>query len=445
VSIRTTVFSVLTLFLSAIPGQVIAQLETSISATRQHDDNVFGTYQKLSDDVTQFYLNISKDYDGDYNTWTLSYDGNLNLFSTYSFRNYHAHALGLDYQLQLNREEEKEEGEDSTEAEMGGSVAHSSDSSATPSRDSLNNYFYPGASLSGRFDRDSVDYYDNGYAFGYAKLRWVLSDSLVGHVMYHIGYRNYLNLKELSNLENGVLVNLLSNLGATKLSAVAGYGYKKYFSTTTDTTELEKLGVTSGGVGPGKGKAKGRGVGSGTGVQRGVVITQLSTPGSSLIGFGAGLVQRIGIQTEVGLRYFRQTSPSLNGRYINGQLRGYGPNDEIYDDSYTYRSHLIAGSLKQSFPWAMTLKVDALYMPKTYGRPAFSLPDSLGQSVELSSTRKDERFELSFQLEHAFKFKNGFARTFTIQFGYSFVNNRSNDDFYRFTDNLVSVGIEADF
>lgn len=240
-------------------------------------------------------------------------------------------------------------------------------------------------------------------------------------------------------------INLLSNLGATKLSAVAGYGYKKYFSTTTDTTELEKLGVNSGGVGPGKGKAKGKGVGGGTAVQRGVVITQLSTPGTSLIGFGAGLVQRIGSQTEVGLRYFRQTGPSLDGRYINGQLRGYGPNDEIYDDSYTYRSHLIAGSLKQSFAWAMTFRIEALYMPKTYGRSAFSLPDSLGQSVQLSSTRKDDRFELSLQLEQSFKFKHGFVKTLTIQSGYWFVNNRSNDDFYRFTDNLVSVGIEADF
>lgn len=450
-NIRIAVCCVLIASVFALTRETFAQLETSVSATRQHDDNTFGTYQKLSDDVTQFYLNFSKDYDGDYSTWTLSYAGNLNLFDKYSFRNYHVHGLGLDYTLQLNPEEEKEEEEDSTESELSSSGTHSRDSSAATSNDSLKNYFYAGASLAGRFDRDSVNYYNNGYASSYARLRWLLSDSLVSHVMYLIGYRNYLNLKELSNLENSVVMNLSANLGATKLSATAGYSYKKYLSTTTDTTELVKLGVTPGGVGPGKGKGKGKGAGSGSGgaqsgeVQRGVVITQLSTPGSSSIGFGAGLVQRIGNQTEVGLRYFRQTSPSLKGRYINGQLRGYGPNDEIYDDSYTYQSHLIVGSLKQSFAWAMTLGIEVLYMPKTYGRPAFSLPDSLGQSVELSSTRKDDRFELGLELEQPFKFKNGFAKTLTIQFGYYFVNNRSNDDFYRFTDNLFSVGIETDF
>jgi len=448
-STRTALFSVLAVSFLAVTEKTIAQLGASASVTRQHDDNAFGTYQKLPDDVTQFYLNINKDFDGDDHTWTLLYDGNVNLFSTYSFRNYHTHTLGLDYKLQLNREAEEEIGEDSTEAEVSGFQSHPGDSLSPPPSDSLNNYFYAVASFSGRFDRDTLDYYNNGYASGLATVRWMLSSSLVGHVTYHIGYRSYLNLKDLSNLENGVSISLLSNLGMTRLSAVASYGYKKYFSTTTDTTELEKLGAAPGGVGQGKGKGKGAGGGSGVPqdgeAQRGVVITQLSSPGSSLIGFGVGLVQRIGDNTEIGFRYLRQTSPTLNSRYINGQFSGYGPDDEVYDDTYSYQSHLIAGSLKQSLPWAVSLGIEVLYMPKTYGRPAFSLPDSLGQSVQLSSTRKDNRFELSLQLGRSYKFNDGLAKTLTVQLGYSFVNNRSNDEFYRFTNNVVSVGVEADF
>ena len=432
----------------ATPRSALAQLEKSLSITSQYDDNAFGNFQKLSDYVTQLSLNLSGDYDKDYSVWTVSYVGNLNLFNKHAFRNYHAHTLGVSYAMQLNPEEETE---DSTGTDVSDSVSVSQDSVVEVTKDSSKNFLFAGASLAGRFNRDSVNYYNDAYASGYVRLRWMLTESLVGRLTYTVGYRNYFNLTDLSNLENALSVHVMENVGGTKLIAEAGYGYKKYFSTTTDTTELLKLGVTPGGGGPGKGKGKGKGSGGGSGdhrseeVERGVVITRLSTPGTSQITLGVGLVRSISKETEIGVKYLRRMSPSLNARYISGQFRGYGSNDDIYDDSYSYQSHEFSGFFKQSFPWAMTVGIQIGYMPKRYGRSAYSLPDSLGRSAELSSSRKDQKFELNVELEKVFKFTNGFAKTLALQVGYYFLNNRSNDDFYRFTNNMISVGISTDF
>ena len=431
-----------------IPGTAASQVEKNFSVTSQYDDNTFGSYQKLSDYVTQLYLNVNKDYDTDYSLLSLSYLGNLNLFNKYSFRNYHAHALGLSYTLQLNPEEESHEEADSTETDSSETDSATKNSAVVASNDSVRNFLYAGTSLAGRLDRDSLDYYDNAYVSGYARLRWMLGESLIGRVMYNANYRTYSHLKDLSNLENAVTFHLSKVIDVTRLVAEAGYGYKKYFSTIIDSTQLTKLGYTPGGIGPGKGKGKGRSSGGAPGggqsgqANKGTVITELTTPGTSQYTISVGLLWIPTKQTELGLKYLRRMG--AHARYISGQTRGYGVNDEIYDDPYAYQSHEFSGSYKQTFPWSMTLGVQLGYMPKTYGRPAFSLPDSLGQSVELSSTRKDERFELSLELDQAFNFKDGFAKTVTLQIGYSFVNNRSNDDFYRFTNSVVSVGVSAD-
>ncbi|MEK6570823.1 MAG: hypothetical protein AABZ61_05595, partial [Bacteroidota bacterium] len=218
----------------ATPRSALAQLEKSLSITSQYDDNAFGNFQKLSDYVTQLSLTLSGDYDKDYSVWTVSYVGNLNLFNKHAFRNYHAHTLGVSYALQLNPEEETE---DSTGTDVSDSVSVSQDSVVEVTKDSSKNFLFAGASLAGRFNRDSVNYYNDAYASGYVRLRWMLTESLVGRLTYTVGYRNYFNLTDLSNLENALSVHVMENVGGTKLIAEAGYGYKKYFSTTTDTTE----------------------------------------------------------------------------------------------------------------------------------------------------------------------------------------------------------------
>lgn len=441
---------IILVFIVAAPNAVLAQIEKSLSVTGQYDDNVFGNFQKLSDYVTQLYLNLSRDYDKDYSVWSLSYVGNLNLFNKYAFRNYHTHTLGLQYTAQLNPEGEEEEAEteaDSTERDGSDFSVRTKDSVTHVSPDSLKNYFYTGASLAGRFNRDSVNTHDNAYATAFARLRWSLSESFVGRITYNVGYRSYFNLKELNNLENAVLLNMAKQLSGTRLFSEVGFGYKKYFSTTTDTTELIKLGFTPGGPGSGKGKGKGSGGsangGSGQPI-RGVVTTQLETPGTSQLTFGVGFAHRAGEETEFGLKYLLRTSPSLDARYVNGQLR-FGPEDEIYDDPYSYRSHEFSGFFRHTFPWLLKMGIEIGYAPKIYGRPAYSLPDATGQSVVRASTREDKRFELTLGLEQEFKWTSGLAKSFSLQLTYSYLNNSSNDEFYHFTNNIVSIGLAADF
>ena len=122
-----------------------------------------------------------------------------------------------------------------------------------------------------------------------------------------------------------------------------------------------------------------------------------------------------------------------------------------YDKDYSVWTVSYVGNLnlfnKHAFRnyHAHTFSIHIGYLPYRYGRPAYSLPDTLGHAVELSSSRKDQKFELNVELEKVFKFTNGFARTLALQVGYYFLNNRSNDDFYRFTNNMISVGISTDF
>ncbi len=431
-----------------------AQVNKSLTFSQIYDENAFSNYQKIPDYVSQLGWSLGKDIDQDYSSISLSYDGSLNIFKNFSDRNYDEHAVNFLWTLQLNKREEGEKEEaDSTEEPVKEKAEVAADSASS---DSTTNYFYTGSTLSSRFDKAVYDYYDNFYGNSYALLRYSFSQSLIGRARYSLGYRNYFHLSELNNLENAVSLALSSQIDQTALIFEAGGGYKKYFSTTTDTTTfIRKFGGFGSGGSVGRGKGKGGGIvqppsqGPGGSFRRGAVVTQVGTPGTFQFNFALGFIEQISKESSLGAKYLRRTSPSNKARYVTGQASGFTTNDEIYDDTYGYMGNEFSGFLKQVLPWQLRVTVEPKYFSKTYGRPAYDLPttDSLGNQIvkQIANQRQDNLFTLTIGVEKQLKFTSGLAQNLTIQITYFYQNNQSNDVYNKFNNQSVTIGFAADF
>jgi len=405
---------------------VQAQIGINLSLYGLYDANSFENYQKLSDKVSQLFLEVQKDFEGDCSNINIAYRGNLNLFQKFPDRNYHEHAALFNYVLQLNQPDEEES--DSTEMEENNNNSPEAALTATLG-DSLQEYLLLGANAGARFDRATYDYHNNISIAGHTQLKHCFSETFVGRAQYNVGYRNYFNLKEMGNWQNVVSLALGKYFTTgTGITLESSFSYKRYLSTVADTTQI-----------PGKPPGKGKGGGSEN--RRGkTIITKYDTPGTSQLVVSLGLLQQVTSKTMVGLKYLQRTNPSDNAHYITRQAQDYIPNDEIYDDYYTYHGNEFSFLLQQELPWTITIAILGNYFIKHYNSPAFDL-----EGNEISDKRQDKKIEISFGLSKSLNFLSGFAQGITLELTYHYQRNQSNDEYNDFFNHTVTFGIGADF
>lgn len=421
-------FALLSLLLVSCTLTVRAQIGINLSLYGVHYENSFENYQQLPDQVSQLFLEVQRDFEGDYSNVNLAYRGNLSLFQQFPARNYHEHNVLFNYALQLNRPVEDAEDTDSSDTDDDNVALPEATLTATLG-DSLQEYLSLGANVGGRVDREAYIYHSNVSVAAYAKLKHCFSPTFVGRAQYSAGYRNYLNLEEMSNWQNVASLGLGKYFTTgTGMTLESSFGYKKYLHTVADTTRIT-------GKPPGKGKA------GGSENRRGrIVITKYDTPGTSQLVVALGLLQQVTSQTMLGLKYLRRMNPSDNAHYITHEAQDFLPNDEIYDDCYSYHGDEFGFSLKQELPWKITMYVLGNYFIKHYNSPAFDLDGN-----EISDRRQDKRMEISFGLTKSLHFASGFAQGITFELTYDYQRNQSNDGYNDFFNHTVTLGLGTDF
>ncbi len=114
--------------------------------------------------------------------------------------------------------------------------------------------------------------------------------------------------------------------------------------------------------------------------------------------------------------------------------------DEIFDDNYGYEGTSFEITLTQILPWSMMSSLSTSYGNKNYvNRPAYDLNDNI-----ISNKRVDKLFVTSFMLEKTFSV-SGFINSFSISLLYDYIDNNSNDLFYKHNNNVGAVNFEVGF
>jgi hypothetical protein len=155
-----------------------------------------------------------------------------------------------------------------------------------------------------------------------------------------------------------------------------------------------------------------------------------------------GNVFQVSVSTRVAQSLFDITGLSIGAKYqknITDETRYISSGtvlsgNDIFEDIYAYEGPTVEAMLTQQMPWNIRVNASASYQYKKYrNRPAYDL-----NQVVISSERIDKVTDITFSLEKDFKH---------IGFGvyYTYVNNISNDTYYNFKNNIITIGVNAGF
>lgn len=381
--------------------QVSAQFRTGIALFSSYDDNPFRNYLNRSDYITTTALSF--EYQPEESNFKLFANGNLSLFKDFSDRRYFSNSLGMSYTKPFGEEEE--------------------------------NAVYAGATYFRRFNKASYDYYDFSQFIGYANLKYYLnfSEGMMSRVGYRLRYRGYRNLEEFSYLEHYGFVQVSKFFESkTTLLFELNLGNKNYVSslgsmfTTTD-------GMTDGGM---MGSSMNRRMNPNT---RYVSYSRPTT--TQLFGI-ARVAQSLSQTTGLSVQYLRRWDVSERTRFLSGGAVDFQGDEELWDDPYGYQGNEYNVTLTQHLPWNMTARVSTDYLAKDYARRTFTATDT---DIPTGPLRSDTRFVTGLELKKTFDGAWAFFDGITISATYYYLRNSSNDAYFDFRNNSVSIGIVTRF
>lgn len=216
----------------------------------------------------------------------------------------------------------------------------------------------------------------------------------------------------------------------TTLKAEVNWGYKYFFEPyqTVDAVAPVEMPFSQGG----KGRGKHAGMGS-VYNSPGVPVSTQREGGQGIQVFSTGILLAQGIGDKIGI--------NLTGmkQWI---LRGENPFDSVEEfymvenpsyDRFSWSGILVGSQVSFLLPWNVDMKVDFKYTDKEF--PGI---ESLNLDGEpLGVTRSDQRSHLGVSV------KKAFARI-TLFLDYSYVINRSNDPYYDWKGNYLTVGFTWD-
>ncbi|MBL0173826.1 MAG: hypothetical protein IPP94_00900 [Ignavibacteria bacterium] len=457
---------------TAAPTEARAQWNTSLNLTSTYDDNSFAFFDKRADVYHQMFLGLSKDFSTDYTFTQPFYYGALVLFRTYEERTYHQHLLGSVTIIQLDHrddgeeeeveEEEEEEEEDSTDTEDAGdeddAASDSSDTGgdstrAIPARraslhrrpspvvrgpalraeetqavsDSVVSYLQLKPSLGGRFDRHAFRMYDYTAATFLGSLRVRIAGPLLLRTQGEVEFKRFPYFKQFTHFEyNGTVTSSAKLDAGPELFASANYGWKSYSETMSDTVFLStgNSGKGKGGVKPGKKQ-----------------ISQYSTPSTSQLVLGGGIVQQVGGGT-LSLSVLRRLTPGNQARYVDRRGVVDASEDAFFDDRYGYQGYEL--QFGASFPLfrSVTATIEAGLDRKVYPATA---SDVSGENVLGDPQRIDMRPGFAVQMTVPLLRKADGSTLLSAGAGYRFIRNQSNDAYHDYHIHQASLTLEGGF
>ncbi len=383
------------LLCALLPAAAAAQLQSTVALTTSVDNNAHRNYAGAEDVISQLNVDISSG-------WTLAkwqgqfyYDGYLNYFMDDRDRMFQLHRFGLAARLALGSQ--------------GGLLS-------------------TGARLAFRVDDDAYDVYDFSEVSGYLNLKSPLPGFGIFYTGYNLRMRDYTNLPELGNWEHTVFGRLNVTLPSrTTLIVSTQLGYKNYMSQAV--AEVTEPTTGDGINNPGRGN------------RPSIVYTEVDNPSAgqwvNFVRISQSLFGRTGLSTYVRKRQ----NFGDDGRFLTSLQTGYFSEDELYDDPYGYESLEGGVLLSQLLQSNLMLRLGLDYYDKDYQRSALDLA---GNPMPGEIMRADTRRQIWGSLEKTFKMRN-LGKSLKLSLEYLYLRNDSNDLYYDYSANVVTLGTEVNF
>ena len=263
-----------------------------------------------------------------------------------------------------------------------------------------------GATYTLRDNRDGFTIYDHSQVSFYGNLTSYLSDEARMSGGYSFRSVWFSEWDELDYLEHSLFLrSTFSFPTRTTVITQADLGFKRY-TTPTPTTN-----VSNGSMG------------RGTSDQTTPGVTQLS----GMLRIGQGITDGTGIS----LTAQYQVSLAKESRYLSFE-DGILTDDEIFDDHYGYDGPMGSIMLTQMLQADFRFRASASVQQRQYSdRPAYDL---LGEIV--ASQRIDTRSVLSLSIDKSFP-----SLGLQVILAYDHIINASNDAFYTYRNNAISLSL----
>ena len=356
-------------------GEASGQVSFGVNTYLSYTDNLFQNHNRQSDWVTLTYLDF--DYRPGANL-NLYYTGSANVFAEYEDLFSHRHVVGLGY----SRSNQK------------------------------HNALYSGVELGARLDRPVYRYYDYLQGDTYLSGKVHIPGSLLSRGGYRLRYREYLNARDYSFVEQSIFGQLKRSWQTgTSLQVRGDLGVKTYAREATGDSS-DAIFRTRGGGGSIQAQALLR-----------VRIAQAVARGT-------------GLQME----FLRRVNVYGHNRYT--ELENYDGEENPFDDRYSYGGREIRGTLKH-LGSVVRVEVTGRYVWRDYeDRPALDLD---GAVVDLGILRQDRRKSLQFEVEKVLSLPGMWLREVGLQAKWLYLDVDSNDPYYSAATQVYSVGLRLGF
>lgn len=158
-----------------------------------------------------------------------------------------------------------------------------------------------------------------------------------------------------------------------------------------------------------------------------------SANSNSQLGISANISQSIDVYTGIsGYASYRKNLTD-GTRYINNDDFIFYE-EEIFNDLYSNDGYELGIALVRYLSAAILTKAEFVYSKRNFSN--IPVPDAEGYDTDI--LRKDDHIAGAFAVEF---YLNGLIRGMSLELSWNYIHNKSNDLFYNYDNNLLSVGL----
>jgi hypothetical protein len=288
-------------------------------------------------------------------------------------------------------------------------------------------------SLLGRGYFYKSDYSDYNYfsVNGYIALKSYLSQTSILKSSYTFEYKSY-RTSIFDFLSHSLFISADKYFPSkTTLKAEMNWGYKYFFQSYQTIIAEAPVEMPSFQAGKGRGKH------AGMGNNQNMIDTPVSAQqdgGEGIQVFSASVLLAQGIGNNIGINLTGMKQWVLSGENPFDFVEEFYMVENPSYDRFSWSGIQIGSQVSFLIPWNTEMKVDFKYTDKEF--PGIESLNLDGEPIGV--TRNDQRSQWGVRVQ-----KN-FARI-TLFLAYSYVVNRSNDPYYDWKGNYLTVGFTWDY
>ncbi len=267
--------------------------------------------------------------------------------------------------------------------------------------------FSIGTSAGSGINRDSYTVFDHSVYSLFTNLKFMVNEWMIIKGGYSARSMSFANLGDFSYSEHAVFLHSAFALSSTTTAILQTDLGSKFYATTPsgESTTMRKGGLSS------------------------LMPSVTQVIGTVKIG------QRLSDELGLSLTEKYQWNIQKQTRYLSSDY-GFISDDELFDDHYGYEGLHSSLALTALVSESVTLKLSGGIQNKLYSTlPAYTMDGTF-----VADQRKDSRSYVNFGVR-----KNFEDAGFSLKAAFDFIQNNSNDAFYSYKNNAVTVEIGIPF